>query len=149
MHLDPQYGQRYYFLNGAIMISLRIYDIKSGDIGKGVARLNPKDMKEIGVSPWDLVEIGGKRKTIVRVMPCDKSDTRKSTIRLDIITRENARVDLDEHVIIKKISSKSATKVVLAPRSNDLLYNSNENKYLVERLDGFPITAEQELKTFK
>ena len=123
-----------------MMIALKIKEIAKKDAGKGFARLNPGDMHEIGVEAWDLVEIGGKRKTIVRVMPLEKSTRQKSVLQIDGITRENARVDVDEHVFVKKIDSKSATKVVLAPKNNELLYNGNETKYLLDRLDGYPIT---------
>lgn len=128
------------------MIALKICDLAKKDAGKGFARLNPGDMQEIGVDSWDLVEIGGKRKTVVRVMPLDKSLADKSIIQIDGITRENARVELDEHVFVKKIDNKSATKVVLAPRNNDLLYNGNENKYLLDRLDGYPITVGDKIR---
>jgi len=128
------------------MIALKICRIENKDSGKGFARLNSGDMRELGVEAWDLVEIGGKRKTIVRVMPLDKGKTAKSIIELDDVTRENARVELNEHVFIKKIDSKSATKVILAPRNNDILYNGNENKYLQDRLDGFPITVGDKLR---
>jgi len=128
------------------MIALKICKIEKKDSGKGLARLNSGDMREIGVEAWDLVEIGGKRKTIVRAMPLDKSKTKKSIIELDEVTIENARVELNEHVFVKKIDSKSATKVVLAPRNNAILYNGNENKYLQDRLDGFPITVGDKLR---
>ncbi|MEW6143697.1 MAG: CDC48 family AAA ATPase [Thermodesulfobacteriota bacterium] len=128
------------------MIALKICELAKKDAGKGFARLNPGDMREIGVDPWDLVEIGGKRKTIVRVMPLDKSLTDKSIIEIDGVTRENARVELDEHVFVKKIENKSATKVVLAPRNMDILYNGNENKYLLDRLDGYPITVGDKIR---
>ena len=128
------------------MIALKICEIEKKDSGKGFARLNSGDMRQIGVEAWDLIEIGGKRRTIVRVMPLDKSKTKKSIIELDAVTRENARVDLDEHVFVKKIDSKSATKVILAPRNNDILYNGNENKYLQDRLDGYPITVGDKLR---
>ena len=135
-------------VNGIIspMIALKICDLAKKDAGKGFARLNPGDMQEIGVDSWDLVEIGGKRKTVVRVMPLDKSLPDKSIIQIDGTTRENARVELDEHVFVKKIDNKSATKVVLAPRNNDLLYNGNENKYLLDRLDGYPITVGDKIR---
>ena len=122
------------------MIALKIKEISKKDSGKGFARLNPGDMDEIGVGAWDLLEIGGKRKTIVRVMPLEKSLRQKSVIEIDSITRENARVDIGEHVFVKKVESKSATKVVLSPRNNELLYNGNETKYILDRLDGYPIT---------
>lgn len=128
------------------MIALKICRIENKDSGKGFARLNSGDMRELGVEAWDLIEIGGKRKTIVRVMPLDKGKSAKSVIELDDVTRENARVELDEHVFVKKIDSKSATKVILAPRNNDVLYNGNENKYLQDRLDGFPITVGDKLR---
>ncbi len=128
------------------MIALKICRIENKDSGKGFARLNSGDMRELGVEAWDLIEIGGKRKTIVRVMPLDKGKSLKSVIEIDDVTRENARVELNEHVFVKKIDSKSATKVILAPRNNDILYNGNENKYLQDRLDGFPITVGDKLR---
>jgi transitional endoplasmic reticulum ATPase len=128
------------------MIALKICELAKKDAGKGFARLNPGDMREIGVDPWDLVEIGGKRKTVVRVMPLDKSLPDKSIIEIDGVTRENARVELDEHVFVKKIENKSATKVVLAPKNMDVLYNGNENKYLIDRLDGYPITVGDKIR---
>ena len=123
------------------MISFRICELQKKDSGKGIARIKPLDMKELGVSAWDLVEIGGKRKTVVRVAPLDKGTPEQSVIEIDDTTRENARVELDDHVFVKKVGSKSATKVVLSPRNTDMLYNGNENKYLLERLDGYPITV--------
>ena len=128
------------------MIALKICRIENKDSGKGFARLNSGDMRELGIEAWDLIEIGGKRKTIVRVMPLDKGKSLKSVIELDDVTRENARVELNEHVFVKKIDSKSATKVILAPRNNDILYNGNENKFLQDRLDGFPITVGDKLR---
>jgi len=128
------------------MIALKICKIEKKDSGKGFAKLDPGDMREIGVEPWDLIEIGGKRKTVVRVMPLDKSKTKKSIIELDEATIENARVEINEHIFVKKVDSKSATKVVLAPRNNAILYNGNENKFLQDRLDGFPITVGDKLR---
>lgn len=128
------------------MISFRISELPKKDFGKGIARIKPVDMKELGVNAWDLVEIGGKRKTVVRVAPIDKSEPEQSVIEIDGITRENARVELDDHVFVKKIDGKSATKVVLSPRNSDMLYNGNENKYLLERLDGYPITIGDKIR---
>jgi transitional endoplasmic reticulum ATPase len=128
------------------MIALKICKIAKKDSAKGFARLNPADMRELGVEAWDLVEIGGKRKTIVRVMPLDKTSNKKSIIEIDSVTRENARVDIDEHIFVKKVNSKSATKVVLAPKNNHILYNGNDNRYLRDRLDGFPITLGDKLR---
>jgi len=128
------------------MIALKICEIAKKDFGMGFARLNSVDMRELGIEAWDLIEIVGKRKTIVRVMALEKSSNKKSIIEIDPVTRENARVDIDEHIFIKKVGSKSATKVVLAPKNQHILYNGNENKYLRDRLDGFPITLGDKLR---
>lgn len=44
------------------MIFLNIEDIALKDVGKGFARIDPSDMRMLGVDSWDLIEIGGKRK---------------------------------------------------------------------------------------
>ncbi|MFA9407561.1 MAG: hypothetical protein ACERKJ_01840, partial [Candidatus Dadabacteria bacterium] len=77
------------------MIALKICKIEKKDAGKGFAKLDPGDMREIGVEPWDLIEIGGKRKTVVRVMPLDKSKTKKSIIELDEATIELRTIQIE------------------------------------------------------
>jgi transitional endoplasmic reticulum ATPase len=105
------------------MLSLRISEISVKDAGKGFARIDSGDMHTLGVDEWDLVEIGGKRKTVVRIMPLEGSVREKSIIQVDGITRENAKVGIDDRVKIKKIDMKIATKVVLAPLNDALLLN--------------------------
>lgn len=117
--------------------SFKIVEIHANDTGKGFARVNAEDMKTLGVTTWDLIEVGGRRKTVVRVLPLENGIEEKSTIQIDCITRENARVKIDGHVLVKKAKAKPATKVVLAPINKSLLYNGNESKFIQNRLDGF------------
>ncbi len=123
------------------MITLKIAEISVKDAGKGLGRFDPKDMHAIGIAVFDLIEIGGKRKTVVRAMPLEKSQRGQSLIQVDGITRENARVGIDDSVFVKKVESKQAIKVVLAPISDDLLLNGDNTDYLVSRLDGIPVTV--------
>ena len=120
-----------------MMHSFKIVEIHANDTGKGLARVNEEDMKTLGVTTWDLIEVGGRRKTVVRVLPLENGIEEKSTIQIDCVTRENARVKIDDHVFVKKAKAKPATKVVLAPINNSLLYNGNELKFIQNRLDGF------------
>ena len=120
-----------------MMHSFKIVEIHANDTGKGLARVNAEDMKTLGVTTWDLIEVGGRRKTVVRVLPIENGIEEKSTIQIDCVTRENARVKIDDHVFVKKAKAKPATKVVLAPINNSLLYNGNELKFIQNRLDGF------------
>jgi transitional endoplasmic reticulum ATPase len=123
------------------MIFLRIAEIPVKDAGKGLARVDPKDMHALGVDACDLVEIGGKKRTVVRVMPLEKPFREKSIIQIDGISRENSRVGIDDHVFVKRIGTKKAIKVVLAPLSDDLLFNGDDTEYLVNRLNGIPVTV--------
>ena len=123
------------------MITFKIAEISVKDAGKGLGRVDPKDMHALGIAAFDLIEIGGKRKTVVRAMPLEKSQRGQSLIQVDGITRENARVEIDDSVFVKKVESKQAIKVVLAPISDDLLLNGDKTDYLVSRLDGIPVTV--------
>ena len=123
------------------MITFKIAEISVKDAGKGLGRVDPKDMHALGIAAFDLIEIGGKRKTVVRAMPLEKSQRGQSLIQVDGITRENARVGIDDSVFVKKVESKQAIKVVLAPTSADLLLNGDNTDYLVSRLDGIPVAV--------
>ena len=123
------------------MITLKIAEISVKDAGKGLGRVDPKDMHALGIAAFDLIEIGGKRKTVIRAIPLEKSQRGQSLIQVDGITRENARVGIDDSVFVKKVESKQAIKVVLAPISDDLLLNGDKTDYLVSRLDGIPVTV--------
>ncbi|HEY7534529.1 MAG TPA: AAA family ATPase, partial [Thermodesulfobacteriota bacterium] len=123
------------------MILLRIAEISIKDAGKGLAKVDPRDMHSLGIEALDLIEIGGKRRTVVRVMPLEKHHRGKSVIQIDGITRENARVGIDDRVFVKKVEIKQAIRVVLAPISDDVLLNGDNTDYLVSRLDGIPVTV--------
>ncbi|NIS07470.1 MAG: CDC48 family AAA ATPase [Candidatus Dadabacteria bacterium] len=123
------------------MFSLKISEISLKDAGKAIARLNTKDMTDLGLSSWDLIEIEGKRKTVTRVMPLDKSENNKSIIKIDGITRQNAKASVDDHVFVKKVDSRIAIKAVLTPVSPEIIGTDKEAKFILNRLDGMPITV--------
>jgi len=123
------------------MFSLKISEISIKDAGKAIARLNSKDMTDLGLSSWDLIQIEGRRKTVTRVMPLEKSENNKSIIKIDGITRENAKASVDDHVFVKKVESRVAIKAVIVPVSNDILCTDKEAKFILNRLDGTPVTV--------
>ncbi len=123
------------------MFSLKISEISIKDAGKAIARLNSKDMTDLGLSSWDLIQIEGRRKTVTRVMPLEKSENNKSIIKIDGITRENAKALVDDHVFVKKVQSMVAIRVVITPVSNEILCTDKEAKFILNRLDGTPVTV--------
>jgi len=127
------------------MISLKISEIHSKDAGKCYARISEKNMSALGIGTWDLVELGGKRKTVVRAIPLEENDydngESESVIEIDFVTRENVRSEIDEILNIKKAKSSIGTKVVLCPKNNDILYSPEKFKLISTRLEGIPLTV--------
>lgn len=124
------------------MISLKISEIHSRDSGKGYARISPMDMRELGLTSWDLVQIDGRRKTVVRALPLDAEELEtESVIEIDTVTRENAGVELDDIVIVTKADLEKASRITLCPRNKAFLYDPAKSKRLCNRLEGLAVTV--------
>jgi len=96
-------------------VSLRVAEAQSRDVGRGIARIDPKVGSEIGLSAGDVVEIHGKKKTVAIFWPGYQEDVGKGIIRIDGYTRNNAGAGIDEKVSVKKVEAKEAKKVTIAP----------------------------------
>jgi transitional endoplasmic reticulum ATPase len=96
-------------------VSLRVAEAQSRDVGRGIARIDPKASSEIGLSAGDVVEIHGKKKTVAIYWPGYQEDYGKGIIRIDGYTRNNAGAGIDEKVDIKKVDAKEAKKITIAP----------------------------------
>ena len=96
-------------------VSLRVAEAQSRDVGRGIARIDPKTSSEIGLSAGDVVEIHGKKKTAAKYWPGYQEDTGKGIIRIDGYTRNNAGAGIDEKVGVKRIEAKEAKKITIAP----------------------------------
>lgn len=124
------------------MISLRISEIHSRDCGKGYARISGADMRDLGLSSWDLIQIDGRRKTVVRALPMDADqEDSEAIIEIDLVTRENAGVELDDIVIVTKTDLEKASRITLRPRNKAFLYDPAKSKHLSNRLEGVAVTS--------
>jgi len=94
---------------------LRVAEARQRDIGRKIARVDSRAIRELNLSPGDLIEINGKRTTIAIVWPPYKEDDGMGLIRIDGEVRRNAGVSVGEYVRISKANAKPATKIVLAP----------------------------------
>ena len=74
------------------MLTLKVAEALAKDVGRGIARIDPKDMVAIGAEVGDIVQILGKRPAVVKVMPIYMEDRGKGIVEIDGITRENAAV---------------------------------------------------------
>lgn len=81
------------------------FKVKEGlakDVGRSIARLDPEDMKRLGISGGDIIVLLGRRQTLAKVMPCYAEDRGKKIIQIDGVLRENAQVGLDEKIKVEK-----------------------------------------------
>ena len=96
-------------------VILRVAEGLSQDVGAGRARLDAETRIQLGFSSGDVVEIEGGRKTGAIVWRARPVDEGKGIIRIDNLTRKNARVGIGDKVIVRKAEPKIAQKVVIAP----------------------------------
>ncbi len=122
-------------------ISLKVAEARSRDVGRGIARLDPKDMKRIGASVGDIVHLEGKKKTVAKVMPAYMEERGKKIIQIDGIVRENAEIGLDEKATVQKVEARSATKITLAPLTVSTLRGDRDTRYIGRLLEGLPLVA--------
>jgi transitional endoplasmic reticulum ATPase len=123
-------------------LMLQVAEAQAKDVGRAIARIDPKDMAKLGLEIGEIVELEGKRKTIAKVMPSFPDDRGKRTIQIDGLVRENAKVGLGEKISLGKAASKPAERIVLTPLTlvRTLRYD-HDQKYIGTLLEGLPMMA--------
>lgn len=81
---------------GSEALMFRVSEALAKDVGRGIARIDPKDMVEVGAEVGDIIQIMGKRPAVAKAMPAYMEDRGKDIIQLDGITRGNAQSGLGE-----------------------------------------------------
>ena len=129
------------------MKQFKVKEALPKDVGRAIARIDPEDMKNLGLEVGQIIEIEGKRKTAAMAMPCYAEDRGKKIIQIDGITRENAKVGLDEKVTIERGESRPAKKITLAPLTNGgALQKDKDTKYIASLIEGLPLTSGDKIR---
>lgn len=95
-------------------IQLKVEKVYPIDLGRGIIRLDPTTLLKLQLSPGDIVEIRGKKKTTAKVWRADRQDWDQGLVRIDNFIRQNAGVSIGEKVTIRKVEAPEAKKLVLA-----------------------------------
>ncbi|HEX9196202.1 MAG TPA: CDC48 family AAA ATPase, partial [Candidatus Bathyarchaeia archaeon] len=114
--------------------TLRVADALQRDVGRGIARIDPKVVQDLGLTSGDVVQITGKRKTNALCWPAHEQDYGKGIVRIDGYLRNNAGVSIDDKVTIRKIDAKIAERLTLAPTEPLRIVGGEE--YLSQLLEG-------------
>lgn len=125
--------------NAMNKIVLKVREAAHKDVGRGIVRLDPKDMEKIQAEIGDILEIKGKRKTVAKLHPTLVEDRGKEIIQIDGIIRENAGVSLDEKVEVKKVSCQVAGSVTLTPIGSTDILREMEAKHIGRLLEGIAL----------
>jgi len=96
-------------------IKLKVAEAIQDDVNKGIVRVDSNFMKDVDVRSGDIVEIEGERNTVAIVDRAYPGDIGLNIIRLDGLTRRNAKTSIGEQVKIRKADLKEASKVIIAP----------------------------------
>ncbi len=114
-------------------ITLIVSDAYKGDVGRGVARLDSKAFEELGIVAGDVLLIKGAEKTVAIAWRLRYEDEGKGIIRLDAITRHNAKVSIGDKVEVSKVEASEAESVTIAPLEN-VRFSGDPTQYFHEKL---------------
>lgn len=84
-----------------------------GDSGRGLVRVDPLDMKAIGVSAGDYVLLEGKFQALARILPAKHSDRGQALVLTDTMVRANSGTSVGEEVQLSPIKVIPAESVSL------------------------------------
>ena len=118
-------------------LRLKVTEGLGKDVGRALARMDPADIRALGVEIGDIVEIVGKRRTTCKVMPAYKDDRGGARVQMDGISRGNAEVALDDMVLVHKVPVQPAQQIVLSATTAG--FSDRDLQYIGTRLDGLPV----------
>jgi transitional endoplasmic reticulum ATPase len=123
-------------------IELRVTEALAEDVGKGLARLDPEDIKAINGNLGDVIEIAGERKTVARITGTFPEYYGKKVIQIDGITRGNVKANLGNRVRIRKIPRETAMTVIVTPLDvTAILPEESEVDQFAKVLQGLVVMA--------
>ncbi|MDD5309183.1 MAG: CDC48 family AAA ATPase [Deltaproteobacteria bacterium] len=121
-------------------VSLRVAEALGKDVGRGIARLDPKDLGRLGAEVGDILAIAGERTTVAKAMPAYSENRGKAVLQIDGITRGNAKVGVDQRVKVTRIGHAPAAKIVIRPVGElPALKRNDDTRYVGRLLEGLPL----------
>ncbi|MHA1443515.1 MAG: CDC48 family AAA ATPase [Candidatus Hodarchaeales archaeon] len=120
-------------------VVLKVAEARQRDVGRGKIRMDDINMREIGISTGDVVEIRGRQKTGAIAWPAYIEDQGAGIVRMDGIIRRNAKVSLEENVRIRKAQIKVAKAVNIAP-TRQISLDYGFEAFVKRKLLGYPVS---------
>ena len=105
-------------------LKLKVIEALQDDVNKSIVRIDSNFMQEIGIRPGEIVKIIGERESVAIADRAYPGDIGLNIIRMDGITRRNAKTGIGEVVKVSKADIKEAKKVIIAPASKGVMINA-------------------------
>ena len=132
------------------VLALRVAEALPKDVGRGLARIDPQQLQQLGASIGDVVEITGKRRTVARAMPAYAAQRGQNLVQIDGILRANAGAGLDEQAQVRVVDAQPANTVSLTPveggRSTSAWQGAAQARYFAKLLDGIPVIVGDQVR---
>ncbi|MEI7556792.1 CDC48 family AAA ATPase [Candidatus Chlorohelix sp.] len=110
---------------------LRVIEAAPRDAARSIARIDPNDMKLLGLDVGDIIEIRGMRNTGAKVMPAFPPERGKRIIQIDGLIRRNCGTSIDNSVVVKKVEASIAKTLVLSPPEDGTPYRERGSQHLL------------------
>ncbi|MCD4771093.1 CDC48 family AAA ATPase [archaeon] len=110
-------------------MKLRVVEALQDDAYKGIVRIDPDLMRKFNLERGDIVLIKGDRETCCIIDQAYPADRGEDIIRMDGITRKNAKTGIGEHVQIGKGDIREAKKVTIAPAQKGIVVKGNSDSF--------------------
>ncbi len=127
------------------LINLKVAEAYSKDVGRRIARIDGKICEEFGISTGDALELSSLSRSsssssspsassVVLSRPSTEQDYGKGLIRIDGYTRNTLNVGINDIIAVKKVHTKDAKSIALAPIEPLRILGAEE--YLADLLQG-------------
>lgn len=118
---------------------LKVMEARQKDVGRAKVRIDVEMLASIGVSPGEVVEIEGTRKTSAIAWANAAEDAGLDIIRMDGIIRKNAGVSIGDKVTVRKAVAKSGSFAKLAPSNFSITVDPGFVSYVKKKLKDMPL----------
>jgi len=92
-------------------ITRRVSEGHGRDVGRGIVRLDPADLVELGVAIGAFVRVSGARETVCKAMPAFKEHRGRGHAQLDGVVRENAKAGIGDDVTLPPVDPPPAPEI--------------------------------------
>ncbi len=120
---------------------LQFVVVEGLQVGRGVARLDPRDIEALGCQPGDIVLISGARTTAARLLPGVPQQRGQRIIQMDSQVRQNSDAGLGERVTVRKARVQRAEKITLLPLTRGAPIQESDLQYIARYLVGLPVVT--------